>query len=44
MMAMDGYILFYGNINPYLLSDEEWVSAYNSLEYIIREQNKNNKD
>lgn len=42
-MVVDGYILFYGNINPYTLSDDEWASAYNSLVYTIELQNKINK-
>jgi len=30
--------MFFGGINPYTLSDEEWASAYCSLQFMLEEK------
>lgn len=36
--------MFFGGINPYSLSDEEWASAYNSIQFMLKEKMNNSKN
>lgn len=30
--------MFYGGINPYELTDDQWSSAYNSIQYLLNKR------
>lgn len=43
MMVIDGSLMYFAHINPYELNDDDWAAAYNSIKYVVEQQNKNNK-